>query len=235
MAGAEDGTGIYPYKPNSKVCIVAAILFGGSAFFHVWQMLRKRTWFYTPFVVGSISEFFRFSSIIFNVTDSSSDDSWLYRQILFRKVARQYDAVHSTISLHHSPALPLRCHYLHDLWPNRRLCQHPRCIYNPAHSSHKDLCYWRCGCLPDASRRWWHDGSSQYGKHRAESHAVRPLCPASILWFLLICCFDILQAHALFASPFHDSYVQQTYLGSNDQTPLRCGGHHHLTMCFQNH
>lgn len=57
MAGTEDDTGIYPYKPNSKICIVAALLFGGSALFHVWQMLRKKTWFYTPLVVGSLSEF----------------------------------------------------------------------------------------------------------------------------------------------------------------------------------
>ncbi|KAF7859690.1 hypothetical protein EAF04_008769 [Stromatinia cepivora] len=54
MAGIEDDKGIYPYKPNSKICIVAAILFGSSAFFHVWQMLRKRTWFYTPLLVGAV-------------------------------------------------------------------------------------------------------------------------------------------------------------------------------------
>ncbi|KAH7377420.1 RTA1 like protein-domain-containing protein [Cadophora sp. MPI-SDFR-AT-0126] len=54
MAGMEDDTGIYPYQPNGKICIVAAILFGGSAFFHLWQMLRKRTWFYTPLLVGAV-------------------------------------------------------------------------------------------------------------------------------------------------------------------------------------
>jgi len=63
MAGTEDDTGIYPYKPNSKICIVAALLFGGSAIFHAWQMLRKRTWFYTPLVVGAISKLSPFSSI----------------------------------------------------------------------------------------------------------------------------------------------------------------------------
>ncbi|PVH86718.1 RTA1 like protein [Cadophora sp. DSE1049] len=54
MAGIEGNTGIYPYKPNSKICIVAAILFGGSACLHAWQMLRKRTWFYIPLFVGAV-------------------------------------------------------------------------------------------------------------------------------------------------------------------------------------
>ncbi|KAH8587379.1 RTA1 like protein-domain-containing protein [Bisporella sp. PMI_857] len=54
MAGTEDDNGIYAYKPNSTACIAAAILFGGSAIYHVFQMLRKKTWFYTPLVVGAI-------------------------------------------------------------------------------------------------------------------------------------------------------------------------------------
>jgi len=48
--------GIYPYKPNGPVCIVMALLFGISAGYHLFQMIRKKTWFYTPLVVGAISE-----------------------------------------------------------------------------------------------------------------------------------------------------------------------------------
>ncbi|KAG4442942.1 hypothetical protein IFR05_001555 [Cadophora sp. M221] len=52
---AEDSVnGIYPYKPNSSICIVVAILFGGSALYHIFQMIRKKTWFYTPLIVGSL-------------------------------------------------------------------------------------------------------------------------------------------------------------------------------------
>ncbi|KAG4411841.1 hypothetical protein IFR04_015025 [Cadophora malorum] len=46
--------GIYPYTPNGPVCVVMAMLFGISAGFHLFQMIRKKTWFYTPLVVGAI-------------------------------------------------------------------------------------------------------------------------------------------------------------------------------------
>ncbi|KAL5321395.1 hypothetical protein ACEPPN_009353 [Leptodophora sp. 'Broadleaf-Isolate-01'] len=50
----ESANGIYPYKPNSFICIVFAALFGGSMLYHIFQMIRKKTWFYTPLVVGSL-------------------------------------------------------------------------------------------------------------------------------------------------------------------------------------
>ncbi|PMD36384.1 RTA1-domain-containing protein [Hyaloscypha variabilis F] len=46
--------GIYPYTPNGPVCIVMVLLFGTSAGYHLFQMIRKKTWFYTPLVVGAI-------------------------------------------------------------------------------------------------------------------------------------------------------------------------------------
>lgn len=48
--------GIYPFTPNRLVCIIAAAVFGASALYHTLQMVRKKAWFYTPLVVGSISK-----------------------------------------------------------------------------------------------------------------------------------------------------------------------------------
>jgi hypothetical protein len=48
--------GIYPYSPNGPICIVAALFFGISAAYHVFQMIRKKAWFYTPLVVGAMSK-----------------------------------------------------------------------------------------------------------------------------------------------------------------------------------
>ncbi|KAF2715589.1 RTA1-domain-containing protein [Pleomassaria siparia CBS 279.74] len=50
----DSGNGIYPYKPNKAVTVAAAILFGISAVYHVYQMIRKRAWFYIAFVIGSL-------------------------------------------------------------------------------------------------------------------------------------------------------------------------------------
>ncbi|KAH8654036.1 RTA1 like protein-domain-containing protein [Tricladium varicosporioides] len=52
---AKDGpNGSYPYLPNQKACIAALLLFGASAGYHIFQMIRKKTWFYTSMVIGSI-------------------------------------------------------------------------------------------------------------------------------------------------------------------------------------
>ncbi|KAH6674771.1 RTA1 like protein-domain-containing protein [Halenospora varia] len=44
---------LYHYTPSTIVPIICAGIFGASAFFHLFQMIRKRTWFYTAFTVGS--------------------------------------------------------------------------------------------------------------------------------------------------------------------------------------
>jgi hypothetical protein len=47
---------LYPYTPNQTLCIVAAGLFGISANIHIFMMIKKRTWFYTPMVIGALSK-----------------------------------------------------------------------------------------------------------------------------------------------------------------------------------
>lgn len=47
--------GIYKYKPNQPICIVAACLFGTSAAYHTYKMIRTRTWYHISLVIGSWS------------------------------------------------------------------------------------------------------------------------------------------------------------------------------------
>lgn len=53
--GSGSGNGLYPYKPSQVAAIIALGLFGISAIIHLINMIRKRTWFYTPLTVGAIS------------------------------------------------------------------------------------------------------------------------------------------------------------------------------------
>jgi hypothetical protein len=59
MAGDSDSgvspNGIYHYKPSEIGAIIFAGLFGISTILHILQMIRGRAWFYTSFVIGSIS------------------------------------------------------------------------------------------------------------------------------------------------------------------------------------
>jgi hypothetical protein len=47
--------GIYMYKPSILAAVIAAGLFGAGGLLHLYVMCRKRTWYYTPIVVGAIS------------------------------------------------------------------------------------------------------------------------------------------------------------------------------------
>lgn len=48
--------GIYQYAPSKPACILAAGLFGLSALYHLFQLIRSRAWFYTSLVVGALSK-----------------------------------------------------------------------------------------------------------------------------------------------------------------------------------
>ena len=50
-----DSNGIYHYDPSKTAALIAAAVFGISAFTHLFQMIRKKTWFYTPMTVGAFS------------------------------------------------------------------------------------------------------------------------------------------------------------------------------------
>ncbi|KAB8259689.1 RTA1 like protein-domain-containing protein [Aspergillus pseudonomiae] len=46
----------YHYDPSMAGAVVFIILFAGTTLFHIYQMVRTRTWFFLPFVIGGIFE-----------------------------------------------------------------------------------------------------------------------------------------------------------------------------------
>lgn len=62
MAGQ---TGIYLYEPSRAGAIIAASAFGISATYHLFQMIRKRAWFYGSLTVGSFSKIL--NVLLFNI------------------------------------------------------------------------------------------------------------------------------------------------------------------------
>ncbi|PVH73998.1 RTA1-domain-containing protein [Cadophora sp. DSE1049] len=80
---AEESTnGIYPYKPNSTICLAAAILFGGSTLYHIFQMIRKKTWFYTPLVAGAVMMTFGYVARYFSAKDPNSLMPYIAQSLL---------------------------------------------------------------------------------------------------------------------------------------------------------
>ncbi|KAE8164552.1 RTA1 like protein-domain-containing protein [Aspergillus tamarii] len=46
----------YHYDPSMAGAVIFIILFAGTTLFHIYQMVRTRTWFFIPFVIGGIFE-----------------------------------------------------------------------------------------------------------------------------------------------------------------------------------
>lgn len=54
MAG-DDGTNtfkLYRYDPSLAAAIIFVVLFALVSFLHTYQLLRTRTWYFIPFVLG---------------------------------------------------------------------------------------------------------------------------------------------------------------------------------------
>ncbi|KAF4546735.1 RTA-like protein [Lasiodiplodia theobromae] len=54
--GSKDSFVLYHYNPSTALAIVFIALFANTTMFHLWQLLRRRTWYFIPFVIGGIFE-----------------------------------------------------------------------------------------------------------------------------------------------------------------------------------
>jgi hypothetical protein len=48
-------SGYYPYEPSKAGATISMLLFGASAFVHLWQLFKTRTWFFSAFLIGAFS------------------------------------------------------------------------------------------------------------------------------------------------------------------------------------
>jgi uncharacterized membrane protein len=47
----------YHYDPSMAGAVIFIVLFLGTTLFHIYQMVKTRTWFFIPFVIGGICKF----------------------------------------------------------------------------------------------------------------------------------------------------------------------------------
>ncbi|KAG4430715.1 hypothetical protein IFR05_013803 [Cadophora sp. M221] len=47
---------LYQYEPKKVPAIIFLVLFGITTLLHIFQLIRKRTWYFVPFVIGGLFE-----------------------------------------------------------------------------------------------------------------------------------------------------------------------------------
>lgn len=53
----------YYYTPSAAAAAIFIVLFGLSTLLHFYQLVRTRTWFMIPFLIGGIREFQMLSGV----------------------------------------------------------------------------------------------------------------------------------------------------------------------------
>lgn len=53
---------LYHYDPSVAAAVIFVFLFLATSFYHVWQMVKQRTWFFTAFIVGGAFEFIGYAA-----------------------------------------------------------------------------------------------------------------------------------------------------------------------------
>lgn len=53
----DGGYELYHYNPSFIAAAVAATMFAQTTAYHIWQLSRKKTWYFIPFVIGGICKF----------------------------------------------------------------------------------------------------------------------------------------------------------------------------------
>ncbi|KAF2848590.1 RTA1 like protein, partial [Plenodomus tracheiphilus IPT5] len=59
----------YRYHPSRTAAVIFLIAFSLTTILHTWQMVRRRTWFFTPLVVGGLFEIVGFIGRILSTND----------------------------------------------------------------------------------------------------------------------------------------------------------------------
>jgi hypothetical protein len=51
---ASEGYVFYNYNPSMPAAVIFIVVFGLAAILHTWQLLRSRTWYFIPFLIGCL-------------------------------------------------------------------------------------------------------------------------------------------------------------------------------------
>ncbi|GKZ22387.1 hypothetical protein AbraIFM66951_011555 [Aspergillus brasiliensis] len=63
---------LYEYEPSVGAAIVAAGLFAATSLLHLFQMIRRRTWCFVPFVIGGFFETFGYIARYYSARETPS-------------------------------------------------------------------------------------------------------------------------------------------------------------------
>lgn len=62
------GYKFYNYNPSGAAAVAFAAVFGLTTVVHLWQMIRSRTWYFIPFIIGAICTSLRYHTILSPLT-----------------------------------------------------------------------------------------------------------------------------------------------------------------------
>jgi hypothetical protein len=84
MAGSDDGNSFvfYRYHPSLVAAAIFVVLFALTTGFHVFQILKKRSWFMTPFIIGGLFETIGYIGRILSSNDSLALSPYIMQTLL---------------------------------------------------------------------------------------------------------------------------------------------------------
>jgi len=109
----------YLYTPSKAAAIIFAILFVITTLLHTFQLIKKKTWYFIPFLLGGICKS-QNTSIPLPLQPTNSQrfswSSWFYLSRSLGEAVAKFHAyaLPITNSLHSSGAKSLRCFNLYD-------------------------------------------------------------------------------------------------------------------------
>ncbi|PYI02614.1 RTA1 like protein [Aspergillus sclerotiicarbonarius CBS 121057] len=60
----------YNYTPSTAAAIIFLLLFGGTTGYHIWLLIRNRTWFFITFVIGGLFEVIGYAARTISATQN---------------------------------------------------------------------------------------------------------------------------------------------------------------------
>jgi hypothetical protein len=145
---------MYRYIPSQIAAIIFVAAFGLATLGHVFQLVRKKTWYFIPLVVGCVCGYI--DTILSDIVDSlcpCSRGRGIPWPLHFAQRRLGSSSVRHAVAAYPRRTRPVRRVYIYYSWsyhpPGRWGTVRP----GAAKVAHEDVCYWRCNQLLDSECR----------------------------------------------------------------------------------
>lgn len=160
---------LYRYTPNIVAAVIFLVVFAATTLYHIYQMIRARSWYFTPLVIGGICMFvfyfLHLISISFQPPAPSIQDHNLIQcansrscRIHLPNYGAFQHRVHSHLQHHHDSDLTrtgtLRRFDIHGSRTTDRRTRRRRPVTHPQEVDDQDFRHWRCHCIFESSSRY---------------------------------------------------------------------------------